>query len=239
MKNGTPQFDEAELDDRLHAGSVANPLGNGYVARVSDKGPEGARLRKPDLILDSCKVFGDSGVFEENLDAIAFAVRWKAGHIAQQDRTFRLRVERGLGLAHRLQDATAESAELELQKKMIANQIRVLEDRRTALVREANDPEVELDIRPSGDAWRLYDAPSESEGTATANHRQLVLGGSGVDGPEPAEVEQDPPPKAAKSKKPKSAKSRAKAPKKRGKAARTTKPGLDPAAVEWPEDEPT
>lgn len=173
-------FDREDWLDRLQPGTKNGPEGKGYIAVVMDRGPRGDRYRRPDEAFDSHAQHGPSGVFPEHLKALAYAERWTEARIAQVERIHNLRVRRGLGLGERLRELGLARGRLEDEAKAIARAKKDNEATVNRLVREANDPVVELDLRPSSDCWRLFDAPNETDGTLTQS-RQLVLEHTGLD----------------------------------------------------------
>lgn len=189
------QFDRAAWSERLQAGTKNNPGGNGYLAVVVDRGPVGDRFPRPDEVFNSRSKHAEAGVFDEVDKALRYAERWREARVAQLARVHELRIRRGLALSDRLRRLGLERGHLEEEAKAIARKKKDNETLVNTLVREANDPHVELDLRPSSDAWRLYDAPAESDGTILQS-RQLVLEHTGLDPIVPAEAEPDEPPPA-------------------------------------------
>jgi hypothetical protein len=118
--------------------------------------------------------------------ALEYAQRWREARIAQLARIHELTVRRGLELGRRMQTLARERGHLMQERASIGTKLKANEDSQRLLVEEANDPEVELDLRPTSDAWRLYDAPSETDGTLDRNHRQLVLEHTGLEPIKPA-----------------------------------------------------
>lgn len=182
--------------NRLRSGTTNNPGGNGYLAVVTDAGPAGDRYRRPREIFNSREAHGEAGgVFKKHLEAMAYADRWLDAKIAQLRRIHELRLQRGLELSNRLHELAVERGHLERDRKKLGTDLKVNEEKQHALIDEAREPEVEIQITPKGRTWQLYDAPSHSDGTVDMNHRQLVLEGTGLEGPEPAvEEESEPPP---------------------------------------------
>lgn len=208
----TTHFDEDHWRDRLEADARPYDGGNGFYSVVLDLGPRGDRKRKPEEVFNSRVRYSDAGIFKESEDAAAFAARYKDALIAQYRRVHQLRVLRGLSLAERLRESNTTIAQLEGEKSEIGNKIKGQKDRKEALIREANDPIVEIDLRPGSDRWQLFDAPSESEGTVQQSRQLVIEEGTGLRNPEPSDTE----------------------PKPKGKATRRRQ-GIDPNAVSWNE----
>lgn len=193
-------FDADEWSDRLQAGSNNAPGGKGYVAIVRDLGPANGRYRRPVQIFDSANEHGPIGIFEKHLDATAYAERWREAKLALEERIHVLRVRRGIGLSRRMRDLALERGELDRQAKAVSRAKKENEDKQSRLIREANDPIVEIDLHPNSDTWALYDAPSETDGTLGENHRQLVLEHTGLEPILPVATgakNDDPPPPVA------------------------------------------
>lgn len=184
-------FDREGWEARLQAGTRNNPGGSGYIATIVDRGPAGARYDSPREVFNSRSQHLDAGVFPELEQATKYAERRRLAELARRERVHELKVRRGLELGARLRELGLERGHLEHEKKTIGNRLKRNEDKQRALVDEANEPEVELHLTPMSDAWRLFDQPTETDGTLETDSRQLVLEHTGLEPIRPAASEDD------------------------------------------------
>lgn len=184
--SASPYFDRAELRSRLTADAVSRD--NGYVAIVT-RIERGDVRRRPVQVLNTGNDAGPAGVFPTFAKALDYATRWLEGYVARCERVADLRMRRGVELGERLVDSRETLRGLESEKARIAGQIKAEKERASRLLDEAQHPDVELYFPPGADAWRLFDAPSETDGTLASMSRQLVITETGEVSPAPVQVE--------------------------------------------------
>ena len=179
--------------------------------------------KKPALVYDSHAEYGHGGLFKDAKTARENGERWIEARIDQIEKIDALKEARCHELPFKLSENRTEEQRLKEERSAINKQIDAIKRQNSLLVDEAMNPSVVIDFSSSANVFDIRAAPSASDGTLhdDDDDRQQELPGLRAVEDEP----EDP-------------KGKSKAPKKKRTKKKPKAPGLNPADVAWPEDDP-